>query len=151
MNKKGGLILNVVACLIDTNRIRVESAKRMAEALKRNAVQQRLQRCNFVRMLLVLGRDLLNDDGAPSYWKRMPAEIRKLLLEHVCEVWPAMGKTKKQARQCAHFLMQIENIKSVNKLLSGSANGFRAVEKAASSRFEIRHAAVNDRSQCNLV
>ncbi len=112
----------------------------VAKVRKRNAVQQRLRRCKFVRMLVVLGRDVLNGlngGSSGSYWACMPADIRKLLLEHVCDVWPAMGKTKRQVRQCVHFLMHIENIKGMSKLLTESVGGFRIVEKA-SSGFEIR-------------
>ncbi len=113
----------------------------MAEVLKRNVVQQRLQRCNFVRILVVLGHDALNglNGLSGSTWACMPADIRKLVLEHVGDGRPAMGKSKRQVRQCVHFLMQIENIKSVNKLLTGSVGGFHIVEKA--SGFEIRQGA----------
>ncbi len=44
---------------------------------------------------------------------------------------PAIGKTRRQVRQCALFLMQIENIKSVNKLLTESVEGFRVLEIAS--------------------
>lgn len=104
-------------------------------------VRQRLQRCNFVRMLIVLGNDVLHhaSGGSGSYWTHMPADIRKLLLEHVCNVWPAMGKTRRQMRQFARFLMQKKNIKHVCKLLSGSSvGGFQVVEKVNSGAFEIR-------------
>ncbi len=121
------------------NDIGDEEEKRVAEVLKRNAVQQRLLQCNFVRMLVVLGRDVLNGlngGSSGSYWACMPGDIRKLLLEHVCDAWPAMGKTKRQVRQCVHFLMHIENIKGMSKLLTESVGGFRIVEKA-SGGFEI--------------